>query len=153
MRQNLKISGTIFKAISGFLAVAGAITIIWKVAVYFERKDTKLIDIDKRFEVVIETQTHQSRQIDSMIVKLDLLDDIRRDLNAVKSDQTKIINSLVIHLSKDQNVTKEDLLNFMKDFQTELKKKQREQYVIDSIKIKQMIDTMKMNIKIKVKKL
>jgi len=122
MRQNLKISGTIFKAISGFLAVAGAITIIWKVAVYFERKDTKLIDIDKRFEVVIETQTHQSRQIDSMIVKLDLLDDIRRDLNAVKSDQTKIINSLVIHLSKDQNVTKEDLLNFMKDFQTELKK-------------------------------
>lgn len=109
----------IFKYIGYFLALAGAITIVWKVASAFERRSLKDTTTDQKLEIIIDNQHIQKTTIDST---LRILGITNSKLDEVIKSQNALQNSYVKHLMNDKTLTKDDFVNYMKDLEWSLKK-------------------------------
>ena len=69
-------------------------------------------------------------------------------MGELKSGQKKIVTALGEHMAKDKSVTKDDLLNFMRQFQMENeKKKLNDGFFTDTIVYNPPKDTVKYRIR------
>jgi len=109
--------------ISYFMAVIGAVTVIWRIAVSFQKADDMNADntqeiIEIRNEMITRTQwyiftdsvyNHNYRMRNSV-------EEIKKSLNNLR-------NSYVSYLRNDESLTKDDFLRYMEGIEFELKKK------------------------------
>lgn len=110
---------TILRYVSYFLAIAGAVTVIWKVALYFDDKNDKTSTIETKLSIVIENQVMLKTNTDSMIIGLTAAN---KNLTELTAAQNALRNSYVRYLVNDKALTKDDFLKFMEGLQWELKK-------------------------------
>ncbi len=109
----------IFRYIGYFLATVGAVTAIWKLALFFDARDDNTHQINDKLETIVYVQTKQKAQNDSILRSLGL---VRNDLNNLITSQNSLRSSYILFLSK-QPLTKEEFLLYMEGIQFELKKK------------------------------
>lgn len=109
--------------ISYFMAIVGAVTVIWRVAVSFQKsEDRDDIATQELTEIKQEMITKNEWSIftDSIYyhnVRMERkMDDIKTGLNALRS-------SYVLHLRNDKTLTKDAFLQYMEGIEFELKKK------------------------------
>ena len=113
----------IAEAWKGILAIAGIITVVAVTAVKIDHWKTKNINVDSSISKINDAVSVQDIKIDSILLKLEILKEIKKDIKGLKTGQTNLVNSLADHMSKDKSVTKDDLINFMRQFQLEQEKK------------------------------
>lgn len=123
-----RVMASVIKIASYFVGVVGAVTIIWKVAVYVNNQNQTVGVTQSSVEEI-------SVKLDDVVLRLDAIDIIQQDINELKKGQDELskgqkslVNSFGKHLSQDKSVTKDDLWEFMKEFQYEQKKSQENSF-------------------------
>jgi uncharacterized protein YukJ len=119
----LKYLKIIAEAWKGILAIAGIVTVVAVTSVRIDHWKTKNITTDQTMIEIKQNVSDQNIKIDSILLKLSDIKVIKADVKGLKSGQNNIVNALADHMSKDKGVTKDDLLNFMRQFQIETEKK------------------------------
>jgi hypothetical protein len=117
--EYLKIASEAWK---GLLAVAGAVTVIAVAAVKVDHFKSKDVNTDLRLKDINQSVTSLDYKMDSILVTLHLVGEIKDDMKELRMGQKNIVNALGDHMAKDKTVTKDDMINFMRQFQIELKK-------------------------------
>jgi len=107
------------KYIGYLMAFAGAVTLVWKVAVYFDRRDNRSSLIEIKVDKLIISDSSRSAKLDHIITNQK---NIEIKFNESIVAQNALRNSYVLHLSKDKALTKEDFLKYMEGLSLELKK-------------------------------
>ena len=123
MNKILTYLKTIAEAWKGILAIAGVISVVAIVAVKIDHWKSNNIDTDKSLKDIKTTINNQAIKIDSILLKVQIVEGIKSDIGELKGGQKKIVNALGDHMAKDKSVTKDDLLNFLRQFQYEQEKK------------------------------
>jgi hypothetical protein len=122
----LKYLKIIAEAWKGILAIGGIIIVIATTAVAIDHWKVKNIDTDKSLKEV-------KQKVDTVLVYLQEMKEesvvVKGDILELKTGQRNIVNGLAIHLAKDKSVTKDDLLEFMRQFQNEVKKNEMLNYI------------------------
>jgi len=114
---------TVIQYISYFMAFVGAVAVIWRIAVSFQKSDDLVIH---NSEDIIEIR-------DDMVTKSEwyLFTDsiyshnrrMRSSMNEIKTGLNNLRNSYVSYLRNDERLTKDDFLRYMEGIEFELKKK------------------------------
>lgn len=114
---------SIIQYIGYFMAVVGVVTVIWRIAVSFQKSESRDdVTTQELTEIKQEmiTKTEWSVFTDSIYyhnVRIEnKMEDIKTGLNALRG-------SYVLHLRNDKNLTKDDFLKYMEGIEFELKKK------------------------------
>jgi len=113
----------IIQYVGYFMALVGAVTVIWRIAVSFQKADDLNIH---NTEDIIEIR-------DDMVTKTEwyLFTDsiynhnrrMRSSMNEIKVGLNNLRNSYVSYLRNDSRLTKDDFLRYMEGIEFELKKK------------------------------
>lgn len=113
----------VIQYIGYFMAVVGVVTVIWRIAVSFQKSEalndhnaSDIIEI--RDEMVTRTDWHVLT--DSLYVH-----NVRmsQSMNEIKTGLNNLRNSYVSYLRSDKGLTKDDFLRYMEGIEFELKKK------------------------------
>lgn len=105
------------------MAVVGAVTVIWRVAVSFQKNEnrdelTTAEICEIRDEMITRTEWHVFT--DSVYAHNYQM---RRSMNEIKTGLNALRNSYVSYLRNDKGLTKDEFLNYMEGIEFELKKK------------------------------
>jgi len=113
----------IIQYIGYFMAIVGAVAVIWRIAVSFQKSESQndintsdIIEI--RDEMVTRTDWHILT--DSLYLHNDRM---RRSMSEIKTGLNNLRNSYVSYLRSDKTLTKDDFLKYMNGIEFELKKK------------------------------
>jgi uncharacterized protein YqeY len=113
----------ILKYIGYFMAVASAVSLIggiaWAVSSWVGKQEDKANKTGD-LEVIVN---RVSEKQDSVLFYINTM---RRDVTGLKRGQAAIVNSFALHLTNDKSVTKEDLLEFLQQFEQKSLKKNSE---------------------------
>jgi hypothetical protein len=123
MNRVLTYLKTIAEAWKGILAIGAAITVIATAAISWDHWKAKNVNTDQSLVDVKSVQEEQGVKLDSILLKIKDIPLIKKEVHGLKSGQTNIVNALGNHMAKDKSVTKDDLLEFMREFQYEQEKK------------------------------
>jgi len=110
----------VVKYVSLFTLIVGAVTIIWKTAVFFDDRGDQTVQIEEKLEVIITQQNEQDVKIDSLMQDVTL---VRRQLTDLTSSQNSLRDSYVRYLSNDDALTKEEFIKYMEGIQFSVEKK------------------------------
>jgi hypothetical protein len=113
----------IAEAWKGILAISGIIAVIATVAINWDHWKAKNVNADKSLIEVKAIVAEQGIKLDSILLKINDIPIIKKELRGLKTGQNNIVDALANHMSKDKSVTKQDLLDFMRQFQMEQEKK------------------------------
>jgi len=133
--------------IGQFTLLVAGITIIWKVAVYFNQVNSNDKNVHNQLETIIETQSSQGSKLDSVI---DTLYYLNQNVIDLKASHNALRSSYIKYLTKDSALTKADFISYMQGLELDLKKKLIEQ---DSIMYRRQLDSILLNLKIGVRKI
>ena len=113
----------IIQYIGYFMAVVGMVTVIWRVAISFQKaEDRDSLTTQEICEIKEDMVKHTDWKIfvDSIYYHNfrmeEKMNDIKKGLNALRS-------SYVQYLRNDESLTKDDFLQYMEGIEFELKKK------------------------------
>lgn len=105
------------------MAVVGAVTVIWRVAISFQKNESRdeittqeICEI--REEMITKEQWHVFT--DSVYAHNYRM---RNSMNEIKTGLNALRNSYVSYLRNQKGLTKEEFLNYMEGIEFELKKK------------------------------
>jgi hypothetical protein len=119
----LKYLKIIAEAWKGILAIAGAVVVIGTAAISWDHWKSKNINTDQSLIEVKSIVSEQGVKLDSILMKINDIPLIKKDVSVLRSGQSNIVTALGNHMAKDKSVTKQDLLDFMRQFQYEQEKK------------------------------
>lgn len=120
----------IFRIVGYFLATASAVTVIWGVATYFNKSETRTQHIENSLETIIETQQSESVKTDSLMFNVNRLN---RNVNDLTGSHNALRESYVNYLSHDDALTKEEFIDYMQGIEFEIKKNDRSEIASDKL--------------------
>jgi hypothetical protein len=92
------------------MAICGFAAVIWKAALFFDKKDDKTNVLETKMQTVIDKQDIQTNQNVAIFNQLDIL---TIKVDKVITSQQGLKNSYSLYLKNDSSLTKKDFVIYM----------------------------------------
>jgi hypothetical protein len=112
---------TLITYIGYVMAIIGFATVVWRVAVSFQKGTEHDTRVDEKLVQVVEFQKDQKQCMDSLTLRYEEIRQSVRDLNVLTYEilqkQNALRNSYVRYIQADERLTKEEFINYMEGVQ------------------------------------